>query len=127
MYRNVSALTVSVLREAFRNLDHFRSVFETEGVDTVVGPDGIEICLWDLEYLYAQVGDVLPLRQSQAIEFFLVRGLKESTVAEMMGIAPSNPIGSYATAGLDKLIRLIEQGYFPKFQFERRRRLSVVA
>ena len=127
MYRNVSPLSVGVLREAFRNLDHFRSVYETDGVDIIVGPGGIEICLWDLEYLYGQLSKVLPRRQSQAIEFFLVRNLKESTVAEMMGISPNNPIGSYATSGLEKLIRLIEEGYFPKFSFEQRRRLISVA
>lgn len=127
MYRNVAPLSVGVLREAFRNLQHFRSVFETDGVDTIVGPEGIEICLWDLEYLYSEVPKVLPLRQSQAIEFFLVRNLKESVVAEMMGISPNNPIGSYATAGLEKLIRLINEGCFPKFAFDQRRHLTIVA
>lgn len=110
--------SVGVLREAFRNLQYFRSVYETDGVDLLIGPDGIEICLWDLEYLYEQIADVLPLRQHQAIEYFLVRNLKESTVAEMMGISPTNPIGSYATAGIEKLLVMIEEDMFPNFHFD---------
>lgn len=113
-----TALSVGVLREAFRNLSHFRSIFETDGVDTIIGPEGIEICLWDLEYLYEQVPQALPERQAQAIEFFLVKNLKESTVAVMMGISPTNPVGSYATAGLSNLIRMIYEGQFPRFAFE---------
>ena len=112
---------VGVLREAFRNLHSFRAVYEEEGVDIIVGEGGFEICLWDLEYLYAQVEEVLPLRQHQAIKWFLVNNLKESTVAEMMGISPSNPIGSYATAGLSNLVEMIYGGRFPRFEFERER------
>ena len=109
---------VGVLREAFRNLHHFRAVYESDGVDIVIGPNGFEICLWDLEYLFERSKDVLPLRQRQAIEWFLVMNLKESTVAEMMGISASNPIGSYATAGINNLVNMIESGEFPSFGFE---------
>ena len=107
-----------MLREAFRNLHHFRAVYESDGVDIVIGPNGFEICLWDLEYLFERSKDVLPLRQRQAIEWFLVMNLKESTVAEMMGISASNPIGSYATAGINNLVNMIESGEFPSFGFE---------
>lgn len=114
-------LLVGVLREAFRNLHTFRSVFESDGIDVVVGPNGFELCLWDLEYLFERAQEVLPLRQRQAIEWFLVHNLKESTVAEMMGISVSNPIGTYATAGITNLVAMIEEGDFPQFSFEFRR------
>lgn len=112
-------LSVSVLRECFRHLQHFRAVFEETQTDVLTGPDGIEICLWDLEYLYSQLPEKLPLRQWQAIEWFLVQGLMEEEVAEMMGIAPNNPIGMYATAGLKSIIRKITEGEFDNFNFDR--------
>lgn len=108
-------ISVPLLRDLFRNLQMFRAVYEAEGVDTIVSPDGDEICLWDLEHLYAQIKDVLPPRQYQAIEWFLVWNYREATVAEMMGISPTTPVGSYATAGLEKLIVLMaESGGFPR-------------
>ena len=48
-------LTVGVLREVFRNLVLFRDVYEQTQEDTIYGPEGIELSLWDLEYLYAQL------------------------------------------------------------------------
>jgi len=94
-------------------------LYESDGVDVISGPNGFEVCLWDLEYLFEMAKESLPLRQGQAIEWFLVYNLKESTVAEMMGISPSNPIGSYATAGLNNLIIMIDNGDFPSFEFEK--------
>lgn len=99
--------TVATLRECFRHLQAFRSVYESEGVDTIVGPGGEEICLWDLESLYDRLS-ILPPRQHQAIELFLVQNIREDEVAVMMGIAPTNPIGIYASLGLEKLIRMLE-------------------
>lgn len=104
---------MSILREAFRNLQAFRSLYEAEGIDTLES-DGVAINLWDLEFLYEKLPDLLPTRQYQAIELFLVHNLKETQVAAMMGIDESNPIGSYATSGLQKLIELIRDNALPK-------------
>lgn len=104
-----------MLRELFRNLQAFRAVYESEGVDTLIGPDGIEWCLWDLEYLYRQLPS-LPPRQHQAIELCLVLNVKESEAAVMMGVSPTNPVAMYATAGLEKLVGFIVAGRFPNFQ-----------
>lgn len=112
-------LTVGLLRECFRNLESFRALFEDTQIEVLTGPDGIEVCLWDLLYLYDNLRDRLPKRQWQAIEWFLVEGLKEEEVAERMGIAPSNPVGMYATAGLNSLIRMIDAGEFDRFGPER--------
>ena len=112
-----ASIEVSVLRELFRNLQAFRAIYESEGVDTLISEDGSEWCLWDVEYLYEQIG-VLPRRQRQAIHF-LVLNVKESDAAVVMGIAPTNPVGMYATEGLKKLIGMIDQGAFPRFRMAR--------
>jgi hypothetical protein len=109
-------LTVTVLRELFRNLQAFRAVFEADGIDTLIGPDGTEWSLWDLDYLYKQL-PILPLRQHQAIELCLVQNVKESDAAVMMGVSRTNPVAMYATVGLTKLIAMIEAGHFPRFRF----------
>jgi hypothetical protein len=98
----------------------FRDVYEQTQEDTIRGPDGVELSLWDLEYLYEQLPIVLPSRQYQAIEWFLVQGYKEEEVAEMMGTAPTNPIGVYATAGLKQILRLISEGELSRFRFDKR-------
>jgi hypothetical protein len=111
-------LTVTVLRELFRNLQAFHAVYENDGIDTLIGPDGTEWNLWDLEYLYRHGLRELPLRQRQAIELCLIRNVKESEAAVMMGVSPTNPVAMYATSGLTKLIGLIESGFFPRFRIE---------
>lgn len=112
---NGDDLSVSLLRSLFRNLQAFRSVFESDGIDVLIGPDGTEWCLHDLEYLYGQL-PVLPPRQRQAIELCLVRNIKESDAAVMMGVSPNNPVCAYASSGLTKLIGMIQSGYFPRFR-----------
>jgi len=106
--------SVALLRDVFRNLHAFRALYEQEGVDLIVGPGGEEICLWDLEHIYSQIKDILPPRQYQAIEWFLVWNHREATVAEMMGISPTTPVGSYATAGLEKIVAMMKDGTLPR-------------
>lgn len=109
-----TVILVGTLRELFRNLQAFHAVFETEGIDTIIGPDGTEWCLHDLEYLHQQL-PLLPPRQRQAIELCLVQNIKEAEVAVMMGVSPTNPVAKYATTGLAKLIGMIEAGTFSRF------------
>ncbi len=104
---------MKTLRELFRNLQQFRAIYESYGIDTINGPDG-EICLWDLEYLYSQLHR-LPLRQHQAIELCLVRNIKETDAAVLMGVSPTNPVAMYATSGLEKIVFYIRTGALPKF------------
>ena len=108
-------MDVTTLRELFRNLEGFRAVYEDEGVDVIFDPDGFEWCLHDLEYLYRQL-PILSLRQRQAIELYLVQNKREDEVAILMGTLPSNPVGMYATTGLQRLITMIEDGRFPRFR-----------
>lgn len=103
---------VQTLRSLFRNLHAFRAVYETECVSEITGPDGIVWSLWDLEELYrvAVKTDLLPHRQRQAIEMFLVLNMSEADVAKAMNIKVSNPIGMYASSGLVTLLQEIDEG-----------------
>ncbi len=107
-------LTVAVLRELFRNFQAFRVLYETEGIDEVVGPDGATYSLWDVAYLYDQVRS-LPRRQRQAIQFCLIENYKESDAARIMGVSPTNPVAKYATAGMETLVNRVRAGALPGF------------
>jgi hypothetical protein len=108
-------LSVGVLRELFRNLQAWKSLFESEGIDVLCGPDGQEWCLWDVEYLYSQL-DQLPRRQRQAIQLGLIENIKERDVAIIMGVSPTNPVFAYAASGIERLIELIYDGRLPQFK-----------
>lgn len=107
-------MQVGTLRELFRNLQAFRTAYETDGLDTITGPDGVVHCLWDIEYLYDQIHRLSP-RQRQAIELCLVANRKEVEVAKMMGLSPTNPVAMYATLGLKKLVEMIDTGELARY------------
>jgi DNA-directed RNA polymerase specialized sigma24 family protein len=109
------SLDVRTLRELFRNLKQWRSLYESEQLDTIASPDGDEYCLWDIESLYGQI-DTLPKRQYQAIELYLVQNMKEAEAAVKMGVSATNPIGIYASVGLQKLINMAEAGLIPGYR-----------
>lgn len=111
-----SILEVATLRSLFRHLQAFRVLHEDTGQDTLEFDAGRVVCLWDLEYLYSQI-HLLPERQCQAIEWFLVQDIKEADVAKLMGLKPQ-PVAMYATEGLRKLIVMVEESWFPRFRPE---------
>jgi hypothetical protein len=96
-------------------------VYETDGIDTLAGPDGFAISLWDIEYLVSNLS-LLPPRQRQAIQFCLIENMKETDAAVRMGVSPTNPVAMYAGAGLTKLVALIHSGALPRFQDDARER-----
>jgi DNA-directed RNA polymerase specialized sigma24 family protein len=104
---------VQTLRSLFRNLHAFRALYETDGIQELTGPDGVVWSLWDLEELYraAVNTDMLPSRQRQAIEMFLVLNMSEADVATKMQIRASNPIGMYASSGLVHLLAEMDAGH----------------
>ena len=114
VYWSAMPLDVGTLRELFRNLQAWHSTYESDGVDVITGPDGEEICLWDIDYLYSQLWR-LPKRQREAINLYLVENMRESDAAVTMGVSATNPIGIYATVGLGKLIDMINAGELPRF------------
>lgn len=104
---------VQTLRQLFRHLHAFRAIFESDNVSEIRDPDGITWSIWDLEQLYevAVNTDLLPLRQRQAIELFLVLNMPEDKVAEALSIKSSNPVGMYATSGLVRLLKEMDLGH----------------
>lgn len=91
-------------------------MYESDGVDTVIDPDGEEWNLFDIDYLYRVGLPRLPPRQREAIELCLVRNMKEVEAARTMGVSPTNPVAMYATSGLEKLVGMVKAGTFPHFR-----------
>jgi DNA-directed RNA polymerase specialized sigma24 family protein len=110
-------LTVSVLRELFRNYQAFWALYESEGIDVVEAQDGTAFSLWDAQYLYRQIRH-LPPRQQQAIQLCLIENMKESDAALKMGVSETNPVAMYATSGLEKLVQMVQEGQLPRFREE---------
>ena len=71
--------------------------------DILVGTDGRDYALWDVEVFYAQ-RVVVPDRMRQAIQLCLYENLKERDAAVRMGISASNPVSVYATIGLTNML-----------------------
>lgn len=94
----------------------FRATFEDSGLDSVRGPHGAVWTLWDIEALYEASQEVLPAKQAQAIRLFLVEGLFEADAAERMGVSRTNPIGMYATDGLNRIVKLVEDRRIKGYQ-----------
>ncbi|MGW9067857.1 hypothetical protein ACWGQT_00195 [Streptomyces yangpuensis] len=111
-------IPVRVLRELFRHLQAWNALYETEGKDTIKGPDGTEYCIHDITRLYIEAVEgkdengkhLLSPRQRQAIQLFLIENHPERDVARLMGVSEDNPVASYATQGLVRLNELIALG-----------------
>jgi DNA-directed RNA polymerase specialized sigma24 family protein len=110
----IAPINLAVLRELLRNLQAFRSLYESEGTDTLIAPDGTEWSLWDIQYLYECRVHLSP-RQRQAIELCLYRNIKEREAARMMGVSETSPVAVYANNGLKRIIVMIESGQLRKF------------
>jgi DNA-directed RNA polymerase specialized sigma subunit len=114
-------IDVRVLRELFRHLQAWTTLYETEGKDTLKGPDGTEYCIHDIVRLYQNAVSgrgnngkhLLSPRQREAIQLFLIENRPEREVARLMGVSEDNPVASYATQGLVRLNELIKAGVIP--------------
>jgi predicted DNA-binding protein (UPF0251 family) len=82
--------------------------------DTILGPDGNQYNVHDIEYLYSERVLLSP-RQKQAIELCLYQNYKEREAARIMGVSETNPVAMYATDGLRKLCDLIEAGALTRY------------
>jgi DNA-directed RNA polymerase specialized sigma24 family protein len=111
-------LTTSILRELLRNLQAWQSSYEAGQVGETLGHDGQEFCLWDVEALYRVSQKELPPRMRQAIHLCLYLNMCEQDAARQMGVSPTNPVASYATKGIEKLIVMIKAGVIPHFRYE---------
>lgn len=116
------SLTVETLREMFRHLQAWHSLYEAEGIDVLSGPDGEEWSLWDIDVLYEMSQHYLSVRQRQAIKLCLYENLSEARAARAMGTDESNPVTMYASSGLETLVHLYRVGMLPSVsQFRRER------
>jgi DNA-directed RNA polymerase specialized sigma24 family protein len=127
----MTTIPVRTFRELFRHLQAWTALYETEGKDTLTGPDGTEYCLHDIDHFYREaVGGhdlvknsrgreekkyLLSPRQRQAIRLFLYENRPEREVARTMGVSEENPVASYATQGLVRLNQLIKAGTIPRY------------
>ena len=111
--QDFASVDVATLRQLFKGLQHWRAALEDHQISTLNDPHDREWHILDVEMLYRASQTLLAPRQSQAIELHLFQNMKESDVARMMGIAPSNPIGMYATDGLKHLVSMIEDHLLP--------------
>lgn len=110
-------ISVNVLREVFRNLVAWESLYESEGID-VITCEGESWCLWDVQLLYKASQTLLPARQREAIQLFLIDNMREKDAAVKMGVSETNPIAMYATTGLKRLIELAESGKIAGFRMD---------
>lgn len=119
---------VETLRKLFRHYLQFKSLYESDGQCEITAPNGAVWSLFDIQYLYEvamrrptgnkeydRLHPCLPIRQQQAIELFLVLNMPEDEAAEMMGLSRTNPVGMYATSGLTKLLKFLDEGHLPRF------------
>lgn len=114
---------VETLRRLFRHFLQFKSLYESDG-QAEITYGGVTWSLFDIEYLYRvamrrptgnkdydKSHPCLPIRQQQAIELFLILNMPEDESAVVMGLSPTNPVGMYATSGITKLLKFLDDGY----------------
>ena len=108
------SVDVDTLRTLFKGLQLWRAGVEDHGLSSLVIPGtGVEWHILDVEMLYRASQTLLAPRQSQAIRLFLFENMRESDVARLLPIAPTNPIGLYATDGLRHLVEMVEERLLP--------------
>ena len=107
-----SGLTVTVLRELLRHFQEFQVLVEDNQIDTLSW-GGQSYSFWDLQKIYEYSQKILPKRQKQAIRLCLIRNMKEKDAAIEMGVSITNPVAMYATKGLSKVLKDLEEGKIP--------------
>ena len=110
-------MRVGILRELVRHLQAWESLYETDTIDTITGPDGVTYSLADIQYLYG-CRTMLSPRQRQSIELCLYANVKEKDATIIMGVSPTNPVAMYATNGLARLCVMIAAGELPRYRPE---------
>lgn len=116
---------VNTLRELFRNLQAWHSLYEAREVeDTLTSAEtGMTWTLFDVDYLYEQRSR-LPQQMRVVIELYLYQNLLEEETAIRLGVARTNPVAIYATAGLTKLVAMAKGGELSGFHWESKRAVA---
>lgn len=80
-------------------------------MDLIVCPTtGTEWSIYDIERIITTGFPRLSPRKRQAIQLFLIEDHSEESVARMMGVSVTNPIGMYATDGIVTILSMLDQG-----------------
>jgi hypothetical protein len=80
-------------------LQAFQSLFLTEGIDSIAGPDGTAYHIFDLISLYNSRVVYLSPQRSKAVELLFYRDMTEHQAAAVMGLSSVAPVSSYAKQG----------------------------
>lgn len=82
-----------------RNLQFFYSLYLSEGIDTVTGPDGDLYSIFDVIDIFNKRTVLLSPQRAKAVELVFYRDMTEREAALAMGLAPGAPVSSYASQG----------------------------
>lgn len=110
--------SLAVFRGLIRNLQGWHSAFEAGTVsDVILGPDGREWSMWDLDKLY-ETRVKLPHQMRRAVELFLYDNTLERDAAKHMGVSETSPVAIYATVGLTRMLGWARDGEIPGCAFD---------
>lgn len=82
-----------------RNLQFFYSLYISEGIDTLTGPDGDLYSIFDIMDLFGRRGSLLSPQRAKAVELVFFLDMTERDAAVAMGLQESAPVSSYASQG----------------------------
>jgi hypothetical protein len=97
-------------------MQYWRSSVEAGEAGEVIVAEGREWVLWDLEILFGYRYK-LPGKMRRSIELFLYDDRLERDTAVLMGVRDSNPVATYATVGITKLLALARSGNLPECRY----------
>lgn len=80
-------------------MQFFYSLYVSEGIDTLTGPDGDLYCIFDLMDLFEQRKVLLTPQRAKAVELVFYQDMTEREAALLMGLQESAPVSSYASQG----------------------------
>lgn len=105
---------VGVHRSLLRNLQQWRSLYESQEISDVIISDSHSYSLWDV-FAFYEARKVLPDRQGLSIQYCLYENMKERDAAIRMGIRETNPVSTYATIGITSLLTRAIEGDLPGY------------
>ena len=88
-----------LLVRLLRNLQFFYSLYISEGIDTLTGPDGDIYSIFDIMSLFERRNALLSPRQAKAVELVFYQDMTERDAALLMGLQETAPVSSYASQG----------------------------
>jgi len=84
-------------------LQFFYSLYVSEGIDALTGPDGDIYSIFDLMDLFERRKVLLTPQRAKAVELVFFLDMTERDAALAMGLQESAPVSSYASQGAKTL------------------------